>query len=269
MDTSAWGWKGKNGSVSRLLYEPGNWGDFLKLSWLAVALEWFEQSFGAGGFDYVDLFAGGVEYPLGPKIKARFELVDSERLEKIAALFLEREAWPSAASFAKLFHPRTTRIFDADSYHVDTWRDSGGAETLAGASAWGNLSTLKMAHDSLVMLDPYDFMDDWETSLSLLVEKARGSATLLYLYNRSARGSEYFREYRAFRNSLESLTEGMVKRIGRVPADGFLPRAHHEMVFLAGDGVAARPGFDRLLAGLERETLRVAAVVERLAVLEG
>ncbi len=88
-----------------------------------------------------------------------------------------------------------------------------------------------------------------------IVKKSRGISLLLYLYNRSGKNRDVFAQYRRFRGSLDDMTRGSPKRIGRAAADSFLPDAHHEVLFLPCEADAARPGFAALL-----DTLRACAL---------
>ena len=60
---------------------------------------------------------------------------------------------------------------------------------------------------------------------------------LVYIYNRAPRGGEPVRNYDRFRRELDEAGSGYV--IGRVASDIVLPRAFHEMLLLAPEGVTA------------------------------
>ncbi|MBN2711082.1 MAG: hypothetical protein JXR97_01410, partial [Planctomycetes bacterium] len=67
---SEWGWKPKDAESTRLLYEPGNWGDILKAGWVDIATAYIAKN--AGPFRYLDLFAGARTYPVTKKTADRY-----------------------------------------------------------------------------------------------------------------------------------------------------------------------------------------------------
>ena len=82
----------------------------------------------------------------------------------------------------------------------------------------------------LVLVDPYDYLADWEKTLPLLAGLADSAAVLVYIYNRSPRGGEHTRKYNRFRRELDNL--GCRYLSGRIGSDILLPRAFHEMLLL-------------------------------------
>lgn len=252
MTASAWNWKGKDGNTGGLLYESGNWGDLLKMLWLSAILEWKRQ------FDaptnYLDLFAGDVSYPLGRKTLFRIRQAALPEFAFLEQPFLAARRWPSSASAAALLVDGSVEAFDADAGRRRRWREAEGVSVPEGESGWDVFAVRKPDPDGLWLVDPYDFLAEWREQLPLLTEKAKETSVLLYLYNRSAKGPEAFRNYRAFRNVLEDLRGDAPKRVGRIAADVFLPASHHEMIFLPGAADRQRPGFDRLLDELGRRT---------------
>lgn len=266
MTANAWQWKGKDGSRSGLLYEPGNWGDLLKMLWLARILLWKGRA--GRRVDYFDPFAGEVSYPLAGKALFRFNRAGLAGLEFIRRDFLEQGCWPSAAAAARLLIQGRMEVFDADPGRRRGWAECPGAEVLSGACAW--TLTERRAPDSAAvwLLDPYNFLGEWRTRLPLVVDKAKSATILLYVYNRSAGSPEAFEDYRAFRNALEDARPDLPVRLGRVAADGFLPRAHHEMFFLPGRADVEDDGLDHLLRELEDSACETAAALQRAAAFD-
>ena len=109
-----------------------------------------------------------------------------------------------------------------------------GAEALQISSGE---EALHSTDADFVLVDPYDFLAAWKETLPALLSLAQTSAVLVYIYNRSPRGGEPVRNYDRFRRELDGAGSGYV--IGRVASDIVLPRAFHEMLLLAPEGVAA------------------------------
>ncbi|MDR1744777.1 MAG: hypothetical protein LBS30_03375 [Planctomycetota bacterium] len=262
-----WKWKNKDGAQGGLLYEPGNWGDFLKMLWLRAVLEW--KTGVLRHVAYFDPFAGDVEYPLGAKTRFRIEQTALREFAFLRSAFLDRGFWPSAASGARLIASGGVEVWDADSGRRDNWRRAEGVSVPGeGESGWRLLRDHADDPGAVWLIDPYDFLAEWRDVLRLVAEKSRATTLLLYVYNRSAKNAEAFREYRACKNALEDLRGDLPKRIGRAAADVFLPRAHHEMWFLPGEEDAAAPGFDDLLAGLAETALSLERGMRRCGVCD-
>lgn len=265
MAANGWNWKGKDGSRGGLLYESGNWGDLLKMLWLATLLKWKANAFAPeiAKIDYFDPFAGDVTYPLGKRTMVRFNQANLQRLAFIRQPFLERGAWPSSASMAGLLVGGRMEVFDADPERRNNWRSVSTATVLDGESGWDLLAGREAGPEALWLVDPYDFLAEWRERIDMLVEKSARASILLYVYNRSARSEEAFRDYRAFRCGLEDRLGERPMRLGRVAADAFLPRSHHEMLYLPCKGDADNPTFGRLLSGLEDGAAELASALDR------
>ena len=252
MAEASWNWKGKDGTAGGLLYESGNWGDLLKMLWLSAILTWKRQ------FDvptnYLDTFAGDIGYPLSRKTLFRISRAGLSGFAFLEDLFIGRGVWPSSASAARLLVRGRVEVFDADPGRRGRWREEAGVTVPDAESGWEVLAERRPDPDGVWLVDPYDFLAEWRQWLPVLTEKAAETTVLIYIYNRSARSGETFREYRAFKNALEDLRGDAVKRVGRIPADAFLPTAHHEMVFLPGAADRRREGFDSLLEELAVRT---------------
>lgn len=243
-----WNWKSRDGHQGGLLYESGNWGDLLKMLWLKTALDWKNRA--ADAVSYFDPFAGCVEYPLGAKTLFRLEQTNSREFAFLQNVFFDRGFWPSAASGARLLVNGAVEVWDADAGRREGWRAARGVTVPEGESGWPLLRDHADDPNAVWLIDPYDFLAEWRDVLPLVAEKSRATTLLLYVYNRSAKNPEAFREYRACRNALDDLRGGLPKRVGRAAADVFLPRAHHEMWFLPSEADAAAPSLGDLFAGL-------------------
>lgn len=260
MTTDSWKWKGKDGSAGGLLYESGNWGDLLKMLWLSAILSWKRQ------FDaptnYLDTFAGDTSYPVGRKTLFRIRRAAMPEFAFLETPFIATGRWPSSASAARLLTEGRIEVFDADFGRRQRWSAESEVAVPEAASGWDVLAGRDPDTDGVWLVDPYDFLSEWRQWLPMLLDKASQTTVLLYVYNRSAKNTEAFREYRAFRNALEDLRGDAPKRIGRIAADPFLPRSHHEMVFLPGAADRERESFDSLLATLASRTERIVSACE-------
>lgn len=261
MAANSWNWKGKDGSRGGLLYEPGNWGDLLKMLWLAALLRW--KGAGGAAVNYFDPFAGEAKYPFSAKSRLRFEAAGLAGLDFIRPAFVDAGFWPSSASAAGLLAEGVREVFDADPGRRAGWAAVPGYRRLEGEGGWALLEGRSPDPDGVWLLDPYDFLADWRKCLPIAARQAESTTILLYIYNRSARSAEAFGDYRAFRAALEDARGSLPKRLGRVAADVFLPRAHHEMLLLPGRADAGRGDFGRLAEELEAGTAAVNAAVLR------
>lgn len=255
-DASAWNWKTKDGTANGLLYESGNWGDLVKVLWLVAILGWKK---GAG--NYFDPFAGDVCYPLGKKTYSRFARARLQRLDFIKDTFLEAGLWPSSATVARTMVSGRVEVWDADAERRRRWAESG-VDVADGDSGWTLLESRAPDPRALWLVDPYDFLAEWRTRLPALLAKSKETSILVYIYNRSAKNAEAFADYRAFKNALADGRD-LPSPLGRVAADGFLPRAHHEMLYLPSRAECENPAFPSLLRTLEEETANVTAALGR------
>ena len=278
-----WSWKAKDGAAGRLLYEPGNWGDLLKASWIAAVLGGLLDAFGPGQARALDVFAGAPDYPLSAASAARARRVGAGDFVAALAPHLERGRWPgSAALMAEIIASARARkgsppdpepavaVFDADVERRLALAADGrfgmlehhdGYDALAGAFDLGPAG--------LALVDPYDLLADWRRALPALAARGRTATALVYVHNRSGRGREALREYRAFRAALAEARAGAPLLVGRIPADPFLPTAWHEMIWLPGERAREAPGLE---AGtrklLELATWRWDEASRRAACLE-
>lgn len=257
--SASWNWKNKDGSSSGLLYESGNWGDLLKIIWLKTVIDW-KQSRNRSA-NYLDPFAGDLVYPLTGKAKHRIRQIGRNHFAFLQERFLGHDLWPSAASGVGRIVRGVVEVFDADPGRRAKWELAENAVLLDADSGWTVVAGHGPDPDGVWLVDPYDFLSEWREHLEMLVEQSRSTTIFLYLYNRSAKNEEAFRNYRAFKNALEALHSGP-KRFGRIAADPFLPLAHHEMLFLPSEGDASEPTFQRLLDDL---SIRAYLVAQGLA----
>jgi len=224
---------------------------------------------GAAQIRYVDPFAGAADYPAGPRVKQRLALTDLPDVRMSTSNFLERGGWPSAARLAALVLPDGgATLFDADAERRETFRDAGMFRVLSAGDGWDAARAAAPDGTGLLLLDPYDFLAEWRERLPLVVELAERTNVLVYVYNRAARGREAFRDYRDFRNALDDARGGRPKLFGRAAADGFLPTAHHEMLFLPCPRVAESPAFGALREALVDGAFRAAEGVMRAGAVD-
>jgi hypothetical protein len=267
-----WQWKPKDAPSAGLLYEPGNWGDLIKLAWLLEVV----NALGAPHADIetvscVDPFAGAPDYPLTGGARQRLASLRSSPLAARLGPSVARGRWPSAATLlADMGVPASNlRVFDADPARRAALADAGRFTVMDLADGWDALAAqMPAGPGGLLVLDPYDFMSDWRQHLARLAAAARRAAVLAYVYNRAARGEAHAQEYRAFRNALEEHLAGAPRLLGRVAADAFLPRAHHEMLLLPGPALSAPAVLDALAERLTAVTCRLAAVIEQSGLVE-
>lgn len=197
-----WAWKDpKEGALLR--YEPGNWGDILKGEWLCCWLE----SFTGPSLRYQDPFCGWQEYPVTETTRAR-----------VAASPARRYAGHLGYSSASLVQRQARSLgLSVESFLSD------------------RESPVQLVTCDLLLFDPYDFFERWPEWNELVLQAAQERDVILYLYNKSPRGVSQFRQYQALRERWKDRP----LQVGRVPADGLLPRAWHE-VWLTGPN-AAKP----------------------------
>ena len=264
-----WTWKEKNNAGGRLLYEPGNWGDILKAAWVTRAIQWLAETNGAARIRYVDTFAGAADYPASPRVKQRLALASLPDVRMFASDFLERGRWPSAARLAALALPNgAVAVFDADAERRETFRDAGIFRMLDAECGWDAARDAAPDGTGLILLDPYDFLAEWRERLPFVLRLAERTNVLVYVYNRAARSREAFRDYRDFRNALDDARGGLRKVLGRAAADGFLPTAHHEMLFLPCPRVAESSAFEALREALADGAFRTAEGVTRAGAVD-
>ncbi|MBN2711554.1 MAG: hypothetical protein JXR97_03855, partial [Planctomycetes bacterium] len=178
----------------------------------------------------------------------------------------EKLEWPSAAQVvldAVGAGGGEFRICEADPERRKSYCACPSFTVSGYDCGWDELVASGGEEWSLILIDPYDFLQDWRDHLDAVVDAARGSSTMVYIYNRSGRKKEFFREYRKFRNRLDDLWASGEKLIGRVAADSFLPDSYHEMLFLPSKILQKEKHFTGLLAELESYTLLVAGAVGR------
>ena len=237
-----WSWRVGNRARNTdlgLLYEPGNFGDILKGTWARIISSGLQLEEGRESIVYLDPWCGAPDYPLLENTARRLEwigrcpFIDSQRgwLEqgKVASTgTLVRETFIERGLAVEL------RVFDSDPQRLARWSEVPGAEALRLSSGE---EALRDADVDLVLVDPYDFLATWKETLPALLSLAQASTVLVYIYNRAPRGGEPVRNYDRFRRELDETGSGYV--IGRVASDIVLPRAFHEMLLLAPEGVTA------------------------------
>ncbi|MFW5857364.1 MAG: hypothetical protein ACOCX4_05750 [Planctomycetota bacterium] len=252
-----WSWKPADASAPGLLYEPGNWGDLLKGLWVVAIVRQLLAVPNAAdaAFVLVDPFAGAHDYPLTPGARRRLgELGNAPGADRLRTATADGR-WPSAALLAADAAEAggravRGRVFDAHAERAASFDGDPRFERIAARDGYAAAVAHAPPPNGLLLIDPYDFLGEWAEQIDTILRAARTTSVLLYLYNRSARGAKYLRAYRDFRNALERGRGEAPYCIGRTPADGFLPSAHHEIVFLPGPGVLDGPAGARLCTAL-------------------
>ncbi len=268
--TPSWSWKPKDADSANLLYEPGNWGDLLKGAWVVEAAGWLLAQFTRLACQYVDPFAGAPAYPLTAGTRARLAAVGPGRLAEVAEDFIEKGIWPSAAALVAAVSAEKAeiRVFDNDPERRQSLAECPNFTVLDGEDGWEIATRRAPGERGLVLIDPYDFLKEWQTRLEGVLALAEKTSVLVYIYNRSARGREEFRQYRDFRNALDSQRGEKPKLLGRVAADSFLPAAHHEMLFLPGPACYEHDESDSLIEALAAVTVKLDRVIRAGGVVE-
>lgn len=264
MTDSAWSWKARPGAGDdphTLRYEPGNWGDVLKGTWAVLVAEALLEQHQPGPFRVLDPFAGAPTYALTPNAAARIEIGGvfartQEPFRKGCRL-----ASTSVLVDAACRRQGVTAqldVFDLDERRRQLWSKIDNARLIPVRSGEEALEQKGRLVD-LVLVDPYDFFDHWGRLLPEIWPIAHHTPVLVYFYNKSPRGHGHLDQYKRLHSTLRAAAqeEKLGACGGRLPADGVLPRAYHEMV-LVGPVEFVHSVVDRL----ETETTRIA---ERLA----
>lgn len=261
-----WIWKNKDGSAPGLLYESGNWGDLIKLLWTKAVIDWKQAT--SGPANYLDPFAGDADYPLTRKSAHRIRCTGRERFGFIEKKFLANARWPSAASGLRGVVRGEVEVWDLDEDRRRRWSEQKGFTVADADSGWTLIRDHKDDAKGVWLIDPYDILSEWRERLPLIAERSRRNTILLYIYNRSGKNPETFKQYRVFKNALDDALGERPKRLGRVASDHFLPQAYHEMLFLPSDADIAQPSFPDLLDRLGDEASAVSAGVRTNASCE-
>ncbi|MEE8142314.1 MAG: hypothetical protein V3T77_04380 [Planctomycetota bacterium] len=232
-----WRWSGVE--TGRLLYEPGNWGDVLKGTWAVTLVEFLIR--GRKALSYLDPFAGAPTYPLSEAARLRAGRLPESLLKERLQPFLEARQWPSTASLVQQACeangvPPRLQLFDVDERKRSEWPD----DTLLGcSSAEQSLEDVEPGALDLILIDPYDFVHHWGKWLPQL-QRFEQELVLIYLYNKTPRGSGHEDQYRRFRRGLEEESQGNRGwLLGRLPSDAVAPRAFHEVWLLGGRSLLA------------------------------
>lgn len=224
---TAWSWKDGDVALNpelNLLYEPGNWGDILKSLWAVEVVSKL-----AGELCVLDPFSGALDYPCTDATRARLKGSALAPFRTLQKDYLKRAR---LASTGRLIQdaarqrglPVHSVIAEVDPARRATW--DGQAEP----SEKPALDLLNQASKrfQLIHWDPYDFFEQWSHALPRLSDAGHKIPVLIYVYNKAPRGVGQMRNYQQMRERIQGSA-----LFGRVPADGFLPRAFHEMILLA------------------------------------
>ena len=283
---SNWTWKTNDSSANeelRLRYEPGNWGDILKGCWALSILSKphatpptasdAKPPTSEATFRYLDPFAGAPTYPLTPTTENRLRDLPALVWSRTQATFAARGRVASTASLIAAALTAEGRayefdVFDAQDEHRASWKQVPRTRVVAACCGEDVVSeAVDGLPYSLVLVDPYDLLERWSRLAAAVVELASSSGVLLYLYNKSPRGGGHARAYAAYcrrRDTLLQQRDSLAYVCGRVPADGTLPRAYHEVVFLA-----SRQEVDHVRPRLEAVTVQLATHLMHQGAFEG
>ncbi len=244
----SWQWKvGQPAENERLrmLYEPGNWGDIVKGVWTVAATRAVAHAANDRPVRYLDPFVGAPTYPLTEGAAQRIAGMAKSDLACAAAPFTARKEWPSSAmlfraSCAAAGCPAQMHVFDLDETRRARWSSireavvcsqRSGEEILAAAPDSGPFD--------FVLVDPYDFLADWNRLLPPVLELAQRTCVLCYIYNRGPRSVGHLNLYKRFRSELDQRRAGRPFLLGRLASDEMLPRAYHELLLLGPAEVLA------------------------------
>ncbi len=266
-----WHWKEGKSDSRKLLYDPGNWGDLFKAAWLTRILPAMNPD------QVCDLFAGAATYELSSRTRSRMQIIADDLLSQAMESFVKDAVWPSAATLCRslLVPSAKVTVCDLDEERQESYRHQTGIAVYEPDDAWVVLSDVTKQHNTdgirsavcaclsaetgLLILDPFDVLAVWREVMPVIISAAKKTTVLLYVYNRSAKNEERLRDYRAFCSSMEKELGGISCMRGRIAADGFLPKAHHEL-WLMGDGVAKQT---ELAATLEAVTMKLEDALRR------
>ncbi len=239
-----WSWRVEEpGDSARLglRYEPGNWGDVLKGVWL-VELAAALSTRAGRTLRYGDPFAGAPTWPAVGRAAERIAAAPGG----FASLQAPYLAAGLVASTGRIAHDAAARgleslVFEADEVRRDAWRSVPGCRVAGVDDGWRLLEADELADRDLVLVDPFDLdrTDRYRPALPHLARLSEaGVPLLLYLFNRSPRGPGNLREYRRLRERLGEALGREPDAVGRVPTDGLLPRAWHEVLLVSARGAA-------------------------------
>ncbi|MHC4887405.1 MAG: hypothetical protein ACYTGH_20200, partial [Planctomycetota bacterium] len=262
----------KSGAPSGLLYEPGNWGDILKAAFALRIAHWLLERGGADAFSCLDAFAGAPGYEITPDCRGRLSRLSTLDAAAVWDPFVVEGIWPSTASLLgeglnkDLDGP--IQVFDADPDRLDGYGSLPGFEPVATTCGYGLACSASVQPLGLVLVDPYDFLKDWQRELPRLIERTRAVSVLIYIFNRAGKSSKALAEYRAFRNAFKDCWMDRPRLLGRVAADPFLPQTFHEMLFLPGEAVQGEQALQNLFDRLEEDTEEINRVLSLQSMIE-
>ena len=230
-----------------LRYEPGNWGDLLKAVWVLESIDAFVARLDSTAMvlRLLDPFAGRPEYPLTPACADRLTRVGDHPVVTALEPWLDRGVFPSTGAFlTRLVRERSLdvawHLFDQDRDARAAWSPELPCRILDLESGYDALKPsigagVRAEDHDVILIDPYDLFDQNASVWQDATRVAAHRCVLLYLYNKASRGEGFFRSYKTLRQNLRDCLQhhdGVASILGRVPADGLLPRAHHEVLLL-------------------------------------
>lgn len=249
---TGWSWKseepGANAGLN-LRYEPGGWGDLFKSAWALEIASALAEAQPEGPLELLDPFAGAPDYPLLEPVRERLVGLPAPGL--LEALAGHEERYPGTARLilGRWGSRAQARVFDLDDARRQGWVGRPGVEVLElsdGAEALTKASGTKASGTkpsgsppTLVHVDPYDLFERFEGLLHRGLEA--GPCVLFYLFNKAPRSVKARKRYLDLRARLGRLLEHDPREllVGRIPSDAILPRAYHELLFVAPSELCA------------------------------
>tara|TARA_R110002072_G_scaffold1192_1_gene9938 strand:- start:98 stop:910 length:813 start_codon:yes stop_codon:yes gene_type:complete len=233
---TGWSWKseepGANAGLN-LRYEPGGWGDLFKSAWSLEIADALATLNPTGPLELLDPFAGAPDYPLLEPVRERLKGLPAGRLVKAVARHGER--FPSTARLIleRWGERGRAQVYDLDAARREGWVGRAGVEVIDLQDGAEALLRPQIRPPTLVHVDPYDLFERFEGLLHRGL--GAGPCVLFYLFNKAPRSVKARNRYLDLRARLGRLLEGDSRAllVGRIPSDAVLPRAYHELLFVA------------------------------------
>jgi hypothetical protein len=252
-----WRWKAKDAQANaelNLRYEPGTWGDLIKGAWALRVAD------ATDGLSLTDPFAGAVDYPLVEATAARLDQLPAGPLADALASFRAANRFPSTASLLLAGADVSASVFDVDDARRATWQDQDRVTVLDVATGADALP----AKGDLLLVDPYDLFERWEQLVPVALGGSAEQSVLFYLFNKAPRGAAAHRRYLDLRARVAEESGERRVLVGRVPSDGTLPRAFHEILLVAPTHVTSAVEGD-----LRATTIALSRVLSDAGAFEG
>lgn len=173
--------------TKRLPYDPGNAGDLLKHSWLAVVTRWLlSKEEKEGTFKYADSFAGEWDYEATPAVQDRMGKLSSTALSLYSHYAWDRGRYLGSTGLVAsvLKHERRPgEIWVGDKCKARVDRLVGEHNCRALPSPSNGYAVLESAEEyCLILLDPYaDFLDESDSRVRHIIGRVERSSLLLFV----------------------------------------------------------------------------------------